>query len=364
MKGIWKYSEIMDLPNGLRPFSLGEGGTPLIPSKNIGPELGMDHLYFKLETANPSGSYKDRFAAFAIAEILDKRSKICLATSSGNTGAALAAYAAAAGLACKIALVEGAPEGKLRQMRAYGARLFMIKGFGISSEISEKVFDRLADLAIQNQTRIQVSAFKYCPVGMKGVQSISFEIAEDIPHCENLFVPAGGGGLALAVARGFQLWKQRKNGFEVPRIHCVQPEGNNTIAGNLRKGLDQAQSVTDAATKISGLQVANVIDGNDTLMACRNTGGTGHLVTDEEVFDCQRLLAEKEGIFAEPAGAVSLAGWLKAVKSGELRSRDKAVCIVTGNGFKDPPSLDNLIKMNPVKYLEDEKNLEKYFRLK
>ncbi|MEX2511853.1 MAG: pyridoxal-phosphate dependent enzyme [Cyclobacteriaceae bacterium] len=351
----------MELPVDLPPFSLGEGETPLIPSKNIGPEMGMDNLYFKLETANPSGSYKDRFAAFAIAEILDKKSTICLATSSGNTGAALAAYSAAAGLPCKIAIVEGAPEGKLKQMRAYGAKLFMIKGFGISSEISEKVFDKLADLAIQNHTRIQVSAFKYCPIGMKGVQSISFEIAEDMPEVENLFVPAGGGGLALAVARGFQVWKQRNPGFEVPRIHCVQPEGNNTIAGNLRTGLDHAQPVKDAFTKISGLQVANVIDGNDTLKACRDTKGNGYLVTDEEVFDCQRLLAEKEGIFAEPAGAVSLAGWLKAVRLGELNLGEKAVCIVTGNGFKDPPSLENLIKMNPVQYLEDEKSIENYF---
>ncbi len=325
--------------------------------------MGMDNLFFKLETANPSGSYKDRFAAFAIAEILDKKSKICLATTSGNTGAALAAYAAAAGLPCKIAIVEGAPEGKLKQMRAYGAKLFMIKGFGISSEISERVFDKLAELAKQNHTRIQVSAFKYCPVGMKGVQSISFELAEDMPEAENIFVPAGGGGLALAVARGFQLWRQRYPGFEVPRIHCVQPEGNNTIAGNLRLGLDYAQPVTDAATKISGLQVANVIDGTDTLKACRNTKGNGYLVTDEEVYECQRLLAEKEGVFAEPAGAVSLAGWLKAVRSGELKSRDKSVCIVTGNGFKDPPSTENLIKMNPVKYLDDEKTMDHYFGL-
>ncbi len=177
----------------------------------------------------------------------------------------------------------------------------------------------------------------------------------------DIFVPSGGGGLALAVARGFQLWKQTYPGFEVPRIHCVQPEGNNTIAGNLRAGLDHAQPIADASTTISGLQVANVIDGTDTLKACRETKGDGYLVSDEEVFECQRLLAEKEGVFAEPAGAVSLAGWLKAVRSGELKSGDRAVCIVTGNGFKDPPSIENLIKMNPVRYLEDEKSMENYF---
>ncbi|MBR9776766.1 MAG: pyridoxal-phosphate dependent enzyme [Cytophagales bacterium] len=362
MKGINKYIELLNLPNGMEPFSLGEGNTPLIKSRKIGPELGFPNLYFKLESANPSGSYKDRFAAFALSDIQANNGKLCLATSSGNTGAALAAYAAAAGIPCKIAIVDGAPEGKLKQMRAYGASLYVIKGFGKNKEVTEKVFAKLGEVAAENQTQLQVSAFKYSPVGMEGVQTLSFELAEDLDKVDNVFVPTGGGGLTLAVARGFQTWKQKHSDFSLPKVHCVQPDGNDTIAGNLRKGLTEAKAVDDATTKVSGLQVAVVIDGNETLQACKNTGGNGFLVKDEDTFACQRLLAIKEGIYAEPAGAVALAGFIKSVTSGELDKNSNAVCIVSGSGFKDPEATENLIDKNPVRYLENYYEMDQYFR--
>lgn len=191
MKGIDKYTQLLNLPEGIAPFTLGEGNTPLVKSRQIGPALGFPNLYFKLESANPSGSYKDRFAAYAVADVLANKGRLCLATSSGNTGAALAAYSAAAGIPCKIAIVDGAPEGKLKQMRAYGAALYVIKGFGKNKEATEKVFDKLGEVAAENQTRLQVSAFKYSPVGMTGVQTLSFELAEDLERVDNVFVPSG-----------------------------------------------------------------------------------------------------------------------------------------------------------------------------
>jgi threonine synthase len=364
LKGISKYTPLLNLPQGIAPFSLGEGNTPLIKSRQIGPELGFPHLYFKLESSNPSGSYKDRFAAFAIADVLANQGKLCLATSSGNTGAALAAYAAAAGIPCKIAIVDGAPEGKLKQMRAYGASLYVIKDFGKNSDVSEKIFEKLGEVAVENNTCLQVSAFKYSPVGMTGVQTISFELAEDLDRVGNVFVPSGGGGLALAIARGFQSWENQNEAFELPRVHCVQPEGNDTIAGNLRKGLKEAKAVENATTKVSGLQVANVIDGTETLMECKASGGNGFLVSDEETFECQRLLAIKEGIYTEPAGAVALAGCMKAIASGELDKNANAVCIVSGSGFKDPEATDNLIVQNPVSYLSSYREMDQYFAIK
>jgi threonine synthase len=363
LKGISKYKSLLALPQELAPFSLGEGNTPLIRSRQIGPEMGFPNLYFKLESSNPSGSYKDRFAAFAIADILANKGKICIATSSGNTGAALAAYAAAAGMPCKIAIVDGAPEGKLKQMRAYGASLYIIKEFGKNREVSERVFDKLSDLARENQTYIQVSAFKYSPVGMTGVQTVSFELAEDLGEVNNVFVPSGGGGLALAIARGFQAWKKNQVIFDLPAVHCVQPEGNDTIAGNLRKGLGEAKAVENATTKVSGLQVANVIDGTNTLRECRETGGNGYLVSDAETWECQRLLAVKEGIYTEPAGAVALAGCMKAMASGELDKNENAVCIVSGSGFKDPEATEDLIRENPVTYLSNYKEMNQYFSI-
>ena len=345
----------------MESLSLGEGNTPWVKSRHIGPEMGVENLYFKLESANPSGSYKDRFATLAIANILQKRGKAVIATSSGNTGAALAAYAAAAGLPCKIAIVDGAPEGKLNQMRAYGAKLFMIKGFGLNPDITEAVFQKLAGLSHNFQTEVQVSAYKYSPIGMMGVQTIAFETAETFSALDHVFVPAGGGGLNLAIVRGFEIWKGIHPSFEIPRIHCVQPEGNDTIAGNLRKGLDYAQAVEKSTTSISGLQVANVIDGHETLLASKRTRGNGFLVSDSHVTECQKLLAQKEGIFTEPAGAVALAGWLKAVQNREINVGDKSVCIISGSGFKDPQSTEMMIGQNPLFYLDSHLDMERYF---
>ena len=360
MKGIWKYRDSISLPEHFEPLSLGEGNTPLVRSRNIGPALGMDHLYFKLETANPTGSYKDRFASVAISQVLAEKGSLCLATSSGNTGAALAAYSAMAGIPCQIAIVDGAPEGKLKQMRAYGAALWMIKGFGTDSRITEKTFEKLSYIARNRNTNIQVSAFKYCPVGMLGVATISYEIAEALEYPDHVFVPAGGGGLCLAIARGFFSWKKKYKDYPLPKVNCVQPQGNDTIAGNLRKGLEKAKAIAKSRTKISGLQVANVIDGNETLKACAALKGLGILVSDKSVYQCQRLLATQEGIYAEPAGAVAMAGLKWSLENGEIAPHEKAVCIITGNGFKDTPSTDEIIKNNPVRYLDSIQSLERF----
>ena len=129
---IWRWAERFgagEIPPEMR-VTLGEGQTPLVRSRHLGPSNGVTELYFKVEGSNPTGSYKDRFAAAAVAHMLAQGKRHCIATSSGNTGAALAAYCAAAGIACDIAAVETAPEEKLRQMMAYGARVYKVRGFG------------------------------------------------------------------------------------------------------------------------------------------------------------------------------------------------------------------------------------------
>ncbi len=340
---IWDFSDlIVDVPKASR-ISLGEGHTPLIRSRRIGPAAGLKHLFFKVETTNPTGSYKDRFAAAAISSMRAENQELCLATSSGNTGAALAAYCASAGLACRIAVVETAPNGKLLQMQAYGAHLARVQGFGLDDTITEETFAALQRHATAaSSAAVQISAYKYSPTGMCGVQTISYEIAKQLPEgADHVFSPAGGGGLTLAVARGFSLLHRRSEIKSVPAIHCVQPSGNNTIAGPLRAGGSQAQAVK-CTSKISGLQVPNVIDGNEVLTACRDTRGNGHLVGDPQVWAAQRRLATEEGIFCEPAGAVALAGALQAQANQEIASETVIVCLVTGSAFKDPHSLERM----------------------
>jgi threonine synthase len=339
---IWRFADLIASVPAEARVSLGEGNTPLLRSCSIGPAAGLQHLYFKLETGNPAGSYKDRFAAAAVSGMRAQGKTRCIATSSGNTGAALAAYSAAAGIKCRIAIVETAPESKLRQMLAYGADIFRIRGFGLDPDVSAGAFQHLQRMAGRADSALQISAYTYSPIGMTGVQTIAYELAEQEPELDHVFAPAGGGGLCVALARGFAQLVERGTLRRRPAVEVVQPVGNDTIATPLAAGQERARDVT-ATTKISGLQVPNVIDGHWALTECRATGGTGHAVPDDLVWETQQRLAREEGVFTEPAGAAALAGALQAARDGRLRLDARIACLVTGTGFKDEASITRML---------------------
>ena len=340
--------------------TMGEGHTPLIPARRIGKAYGIENLYFKLENTNPSGSYKDRFAAAAVSHLIHRGAKICLATSSGNTGSALAAYCARAGIPCFIVVVDGTPTAKLEQMQLYGAHTLMVKGFGLDTDITSRVFEDLRSISDAFHTEVQISAYTYSPQGMSGVETIALELAENIPgqFC-HVFSPSGGGGLTLAVGKGFVKWKNHHPDFIIPRLHCVQPNGNNTIAGPLRMRKDKAEPLPGSTTKVSGLQVPGVIDGDQTLEICRTLGGDGFLVDDEMVFHLQAQLALMEGIYCEPAGAVAFAGAVQAAEEGRIAPSENVICLVTGHGFKDN-GMFRRMKTERHQYFEQMEGVSKY----
>lgn len=341
---IWHYESLIAPVPREHQITLGEGHTPLLRSRRIGPAAGLKNLYFKMETGNPAGSFKDRFGAAAVSHMRAAGKSRCIATSSGNTGAALSAYCAAAGIECWIAIVETAPAGKLRQMQAYGARIFRIRGFGLDPVVSERTFLELERMGRRADSAVQISAYHFSAAGMTGVQTLAYELAEQsqIP-LDHVFAPAGGGGLCVALARGFTQLVERGRLACSPGIEVVQPSGNDTIATPLRRGDLQAQTVT-ATTRISGLQVPNVIDGHAALTECRASGGSGHVVSDELIWETQRRLAREEGIFTEPAGATALAGALQALHEGRIAPEAHVGCLVTGTGFKDEASVTRMLE--------------------
>ncbi len=342
MKNIWRHGALLPQLAAENRVLLGEAETPLVRSRSIGAALGLDALYFKLENLNPTGSYKDRFAAVLVSEMNMRGQKVCIATSSGNTGAALSAYCAAAGIRCVIVAVDGAPVQKVRQMQLYGAEVVMVKDFGKDPQTTTFVFDQLEALCRLHNLPLPISAYRYCPSAMSGVETIIAEIAEVLPANAQIFVPAGGGGLTLAVCRGAE---QVGIGFAV---HCVQPEGNDTIVSVLRNGGSAAVPVKASTTAVSGLQVASVIDGDAVIGYCRRSGGNGHSVSDEQVFGWQRALAQKEGIFCEPAGAVAVAGLENALRQNEVDKSHPVVCLITGSGFKDMNAVDQRFQLPPT----------------
>lgn len=337
---IWRFAnDFQSVPEHAR-VTLGIGDTPVVRSRHLGPAFGLNNLYFKLESCNPTGSYKDRFAFNAISHMVAAGQTRCIATTSGNTGAALAAYCAAAQIECNIAVVEAAPIGKLQQMMAYGANIIRVKDFGTDANVTNEVFATLQRLGEREDSALQVSAFTYSPLGMSGVRTIAFELAEQFDEpIEHVFTPAGGGGMTWGVADAFVDWRGAGQIDYLPRVECVQPEGNNTIAGPLRNGDERGQDI-DCQTKISGLQVASCYDGHTTIQSCRATGGTGHLVTDEFIWEVQKRLAREEGVFCEPAGAAATAGALQAAKEGLVARDSIVVALISGIGFKDPSSIE------------------------
>lgn len=349
---IWKWSDWMaPVPEAAR-ITLGEGTTPLVLSRKLGRSVGLERLYFKLEYLNPTGSYKDRFAAVAVSDMLAQGKKRCVATSSGNTGAALAGYCAAAGIRLDIAIVETAPLEKCKQMLAYGARLFRIRGYGLRPDMAGQVLGLLSDKGQEPECSFQISAYKYCPVGMSGVQSVSYDLAEQLSEpIDHVFSPGGGCGAAYAVAYGFRQLVEQHRVARGPKVHVVQPEGNDTIASAMRRGETTGREVT-CTSKISGLQVPTLIDGPIALSECLASGGTGHTVTDDEVWAAQSRLAREEGIFCEPAGAAATAAVLRAARANLLKADDVVVALVTGSGFKDAPSIDRMVGENPCPIVE------------
>jgi len=352
LRDIWKYSAYLpDVPPANR-VNLGEGSTPLVKSRSIGPALGLKNLYFKLENLNPTGSYKDRFAAVFVSMLLNKNQKLCIATSSGNTGSALSAYCAAAAIKCFIAVVDGAPNSKIKQMQLYGAEVGMIEGFGKDPVITTNVFKTLETITQQKNIPLPISAYHYCPEGMQGVETIAYEILDGLKgKVDHVFVPAGGGGLTLAIAKGVTNYQKAKL-CGLVKVNCVQPYGNNTIAGQLRSGNSKALEISCSATKVSGLQVPSVLDGDEVIHYCSKLKGNGYLVQDSDVFNWQRMLAQKEGVFCEPAAAVSLAGLMEALAKNEVNKDDNIVCLITGTGFKDLSSLESNFKISNYLKLE------------
>jgi len=316
--------------------SFEPAGTPLLGSAQTAP-----NLHFKLESTNPTGSYKDRFVAAQLKHLAAQGYRTCVATSSGNTGSSLAAYCARLGMGCIIAVNADAPAGKLLQMQAHGATVIRIPNFVTSPEITRDVFEQLQSFSAQGRAALVVSAFHYCPTGMRAVGKIAAEILAALPGTDHIFVPVGGGGLYVAIAEECLALGVRT------KVHAVQPEGCPTLLRPFRSGSDIVEPV-EADTRISGLSVPFDIDAGRALALVRRTGARVFGVTDSEVYAAQHALFRREGIYAEPAGAAALAGYRQAVLQGIVREDQVSVCVVTGHGFKDPASAQLLAEETEV----------------
>ncbi|MEF2245144.1 pyridoxal-phosphate dependent enzyme [Paenibacillus sp. IITD108] len=342
-QGIWKYAQYLPSVAEENRITLGEGHTPLIPSVSIGKELGLTNLYFKLESLNPTGSYKDRISALALSLAKQAGKTACIGTTSGNAGASLAAYAARAGLPYYVYVQENIIPAKLEQIVVHQAKVFKVKGMGYSPEIGTKVFEMVREKAERNNWEPAITAFAYAPKAMEAVKTIAWDIQKKLGFTPDaVFSPVGGGGLFSGIYYGFRDLLLRNSADKLPRMVACQSAGCSNLVRGYNEGLGRPASGSSTSL-ISGIQVPSPPDASIAFEALRESNGFGEVIEDTLTWKWQEELAAKEGIYAEPAGAIALASVVQAMKAGKLNPHDKIVCIVSGAGYKDVDRQHNMV---------------------
>ncbi len=339
---ISKYREYLPVTEKTPLITLMEGNTPLVPSVNLGNDLGID-MFFKYEGLNPTGSFKDRGMVMAIAKAIENGSKSVICASTGNTSASAAAYAARFNLNCAVVIPAGnIAYGKLAQAFMYGAKVIPIEGN----------FDKAIELvrAISEKHKMTL-VNSLNPYRLEGQKTASFEILEqlgDIP--DFLALPVGNAGNITAYWKGFKMLVDLGKTSKHPKMAGFQAEGASPIV--------QGKRFENPETLATAIRIGNPVSWKMAEAARDESKGFIDSVTDDEILKAYRLLADREGVFAEPASAASVAGVIKSIENGKIPKGSKVVCVLTGNGLKDP---DNAIKLieKPESVFPDEETVMK-----
>jgi len=315
-----RYRDWLPVTQDTPLINLGEGDTPLVRSRRLNERLGCRELYFKLESCNPTGSFKDRGMVVAVAKAMESGARAVLCASTGNTSASAAAYAAHCGLEAYVLVPHGnIAQGKLAQAVAHGARVLAVRGnFDAALRIARQISER-HPVALVNSIN---------PHRLEGQKTAAFEIVDALGDAPDLlFIPVGNAGNIAACWRGFVQYYQAERSTRKPRMIGWQAEGAAPIV--------RGAPVENPQTIASAIRIGNPASWQLATAARDESGGAIDIVTDDEIIDAYRLLAQEEGIFCEPASAACVAGLLKHSRDHDLGEKT-VVCIITGHGLKDP----------------------------
>ncbi|HJR53997.1 MAG TPA: threonine synthase [Gemmatimonadota bacterium] len=329
--GLWRWREVLPVVPGEEPLTLGEGGTPLLPSRSIGPALGMRRLAFKDESCNPTLSFKARGLAVAIHRARALGARHVAIPSAGNAGSATAAYSAAAGLPCTVAMPSDTPAPILAECHSHGARVELVDG-------------TIADAGAWVRERATVEGWFDVstlrePYRLEGKKTMGYELAEaggwKLPGA--IVYPTGGGTGLIGMWKAFEeLEALGWIGAERPRMISVQAAGCAPIVRAFEAGSSRAAPVREPYTAAGGLKVPSAIGDFLILAALRASGGSAVAVEDAALLAGARRLATEEGIFASPEAGATVAALPHLLASGAIDPDGETVCFVTGHGIKYP----------------------------
>ena len=331
---IYKYREFLPVTAKTPVVTLLEGNTPLISSEHLSQKTGLK-VYLKYEGLNPTGSFKDRGMTMAISKAKEAGSQTVMCASTGNTSASAAAYAARCGMKCAVLIPEGKIAlGKLSQAMIHGAKVLAIKGN----------FDEALNLVKDITAKYPITLVNSLnPFRIEGQKTAAFEICDtlsDAPHFHA--IPVGNAGNITAYWKGYQEYKKAGKSKQLPKMLGFQAAGAAPIVYN--KIIEKPETIATA------IRIGNPASWKQAVSARDDSDGLIDIVTDQDILAAYQLLA-REGIFAEPASAASVAGILKLNGQGYFKNHKgkTLVCTLTGHGLKDPDiAIANVVQPLPV----------------
>jgi threonine synthase len=330
---IERYRDRLPVGPQTPVVSLGEGSTPLVRAPRLGDVLGVD-LWLKLEGLNPTGSFKDRGMTLALSKAAEEGATAVVCASTGNTSASAAAYAARAGIRCVVVVPSGnIALGKLAQALVHGARVAAIEGsFDDALRLVRDLAERHPITLVNNLN----------PYRLEGQKTAAWEVVEELGGApEWLALPVGNGGNITAWWRGFRELAGDGDGAALPHMLGAQAAGSAAMV--------EGRDVERPETVATAIRIGAPVRRAEAAAAASESGGGFVSVPDDEILGWFRRLAAEEGVFCEPSSATSVAGLARARAAGQVPEGARVVCVLTGNGLKDPDTaLRDLDRPPPV----------------
>ena len=324
---IERYAAHLPVGASTPRITLGEGGTPLVRARSLERECGIDEVWLKVEGQNPTGSFKDRGMVLAVSKAVEEGARAVLCASTGNTSASAAAYAARAGLPCTVILPAGyVAMGKLVQAVAFGARIVAVRGAFDAALVVVRELGASGEATVVNSIN---------PYRIEGQKTAAFEVCEDLGGAPDaLCIPVGNAGNITAYWKGFVEAAAAGMARSRPRMLGFQAEGAAPIV--------RGAPVAEPHTVATAIRIGAPASWAGAVRARDDSGGAIESVTDAEILAAYADLARHEGVFCEPASAASVAGLRKRAREGRTDGLRRVVCVLTGNGLKDPDTARTL----------------------
>jgi threonine synthase len=326
-RSLWRYLELLPVESPKTGFN--SGFTPLVKADRLARELGVSELYIKDDSVNhPTFSYKDRVVSIAATRSVELGFPVFACASTGNLANSVAAHAARLGLACYVFIPNDLEPNKILGSAVYGPQIVSVDG---NYDDVNRLCTQIADRYGWGFANINLRSYY-----AEGAKTMGFEVAEQLGwrFPDHLVSPVAGGTLLPRIYKGFREF--REVGLvdgTLPKIHAAQPSGSAPVIRALESGAEFPDPVKPN-TIAKSLAIGNPADGFQVVRVVKETGGSGAMVSDEEILDGIQLLARTEGIFTEPAGGTTVAATRALIRRGVIKPHESVVVCITGNGYK------------------------------